>query len=134
MKTSLKSFLFITMISCAAVTPQSLSYALSPPNKQQLGNLEPPSPVTLPNPPFRQSEPPQNLLSILDVLKKGKSIAYDVIADLPQWDRPSYLPYWHSTYERWSYVPNRIHFAKHRLFTSPTSASALYDFIQDSYN
>ncbi|BFH68806.1 hypothetical protein J27TS7_23780 [Paenibacillus dendritiformis] len=131
MNTSLKSLLFITIITFGAVAPHSLSYALSPPNKQQLGNLEPPSPVTLPNPPFQQSKPPENLRAISDVRKKGKTIAYKVIADLPQWDRPSYLPYWHSTYERWSYVPNRIHFAKHRLFTSPTNASALYDFIHN---
>ncbi|WCF11372.1 hypothetical protein NDS46_14960 [Paenibacillus thiaminolyticus] len=131
MKTSLKSFLFITTISCAAITPQPLSYAVSPPNTQQLENLEPASPVTLPNPPFQQSQPPENLLPISDVLKKGKPIAYDVIADLPQWNRPSYLPYWHSTYGRWSYVPNRIHFAKHRLFTSPTNASVLYDFTHN---
>ncbi|EHQ61046.1 hypothetical protein PDENDC454_17328 [Paenibacillus dendritiformis C454] len=131
MKPNIKSFLFIMIITFAALTPRSLSYAYSPHDKQQLENLEPASPVTLPNPPFQQSQPPENLLPISDVLKKGKPIAYDVIADLPQWNRPSYLPYWHSTYGRWSYVPNRIHFAKHRLFTSPTNASALYDFIHN---
>ncbi|RJG23549.1 hypothetical protein [Paenibacillus thiaminolyticus] len=131
MNTKITSILLFVMITFAAATPHTLSYALAPTCKQQLENLEPPSPVTLPNPPFHQSPVPGNLLPISDVMKKGKPLAYVVIADLPQWTRPSYLPYWHSTYERWSYVPNRIHFAKHRLFTSPTNASVLYDFTHN---
>lgn len=89
MNTKITSLMLFVMITFAAVTPPSLSYALAPTCTQQLENLEPPSPVTLPNPPFHQSPVPGNLLPISDVMKTGTPLAYDVIADLPNGqDRP----------------------------------------------
>ena len=54
-----------------------------------------------------------------------------MIYNNPDWERPAYKSYWHSEYGRWSYVPNRIHYALHRVFSTYATASIYYDFIHD---
>jgi hypothetical protein len=96
--------------------------------QERLSNLEPDVPKDLPNPPFNEGPKFQNVKTSGVMLKDGKNLKYQILLYDPKWERPSYRAYWHSTFWRWSYVPTRVHFAKHRLFVSPTNAAALYDF------
>jgi len=51
-------------------------------------------------------------------MEKGTKIPFDVIKNIPDYKRPVYEKHWHSTVGRWSYIPTRIHYALHRLFTN----------------
>jgi hypothetical protein len=91
--------------------------------EQRLGNLEPPEPTTIIDSPFpfetgTDDYYPTDVIPISEVIRRGTKIPFIVIKSEPNYIRPIYKEQWHSTYwgGRWSYVPERIHYALHRLF------------------
>lgn len=93
--------------------------------------IEPEIPVDIADPPYKELAPPTKLESINAVIKTGKEIPVQFDYNNPDWERPAYKSYWHSSYGRWSYVPNLIHNAIHRMFVTFTTASVFYDFVHD---
>jgi hypothetical protein len=92
--------------------------------KQRLEQLEPVKPTTILDSPFPFEQGTEETYSpdvvpISEVLKQGKRISFKIIKSEPRYKRPIYQEQWHSTYwgGRWSYLPSRIHYALHRLFT-----------------
>lgn len=98
--------------------------------KERLRRLEPPEPVKLQDPPFLpEGAFPSVVLPINEIVQTGKKLPYRTIVSLPSYQRPAYEEHWHSTVGRWSYMPNRIHYALHRLFTAyDIGLSSWYDF------
>lgn len=91
-------------------------------------NTEPITPVNIDDPPFSALTLPENEVPIKTVMSRGKEIPVDFIYNNPNWQRQAYKDYWHSSYSRWSYVPNRIHYAMHKVFATYPTASIYYDF------
>lgn len=101
---------------------------------EQLKRLEPEQPKDMADPLFDQPPFPTKMKAPLDIIRSGGKLPYTTLIDKPEWQRPVYKAYWHSSVSagRWSYVPLRLHFAMHRLFTAPTAAlSNYYDFVHD---
>jgi hypothetical protein len=84
---------------------------------RRLEQLEPDKPKNIYHsefhPPF-----PSNTDSIEEVIKTGEEIPFQVGIDNPKWERPIYDEYWHSLFwgGRFSYVPDNLHNAMHRMF------------------
>jgi len=93
--------------------------------------LEPDTPKNIDDPPFYTPPLPQNEVAIKQVIENGEEIPIKFIYNNPDWERPAYKDYWHSKFGRWSYVPNRIHYAMHRIFSTYATASVYYDFIHN---
>lgn len=93
--------------------------------------FEPEVPRDIDDPPFHELPRPSQIHSVEDVMISGKDIPVRFAYNDPEWKRQAYKSYWHSSVGRWSYVPNRIHYAMHRLFITYPTASAYYDFIHD---
>jgi hypothetical protein len=101
---------------------------------ERLKRLEPEQPKDIADPPFFQPPTPSKVKSPKDIIKSGNKLPFQMLLDKPDWQRPAYKSYWHSSVSggRWSYVPKRLHYAQHRLFTTPTAAlSNYYDFVHD---
>lgn len=98
---------------------------------ERLKRLEPDFPKDIADPPFFQSPFPLKVKPAQEINKNGRKLTYNVLLYKPDWERPAYKAYWHSSVSwRWSYVPNRLHYAQHRLFSAPTAAlSNYYDFV-----
>lgn len=93
--------------------------------------VEPDVAVNLDDPPFYQAPMPETILPIEEILDKGVEIPILYVYNDLTWIRQAYKYYWHSSYQRWSYVPNRIHYAMHRLFATYVTASVYYDFTHN---
>ncbi|CAM4316738.1 hypothetical protein [Paenibacillus tarimensis] len=134
-----KGYLITVFIFMAFSIPFTTSYAQKLPhsnssdseeiNKQvkelenRLKTLEPPKPTTIVKAPEEveaEKYYPTDTLPIPVVMDKGTIIDFNFIKNDPNYERPVYEEQWHSTYSggRWSYVPMRIHYALHRLFTT----------------
>ncbi|WP_431809645.1 hypothetical protein [Brevibacillus agri] len=100
--------------------------------ESQLESLEPATPRTLPDPPFRyQPALPSSVLPVADILRNGTRIPHQLIVDKPKYSRPAYEDHWHSKFGRWIYLPTRVHYALHRLFAQyDIGLSNWYDFEQ----
>lgn len=92
--------------------------------ERRLDNLEPPQPTSIIDSPFpfetgTEVYFPTDIIPISEVLKQGTKIPFKTIKNDSNYIRPIYEEQWHSTYwgGRWSYMPSRIHYALHRLFT-----------------
>lgn len=100
--------------------------------ENRLKSLEPIKPQTIADPPFPELSPPSKFVTLSQVIENGNTIPYEAIVNNPGYKRPAYEEYWHSSIGRWSYVPTRIHYALHRLFTNYDIAlSEWYDFEQN---
>lgn len=101
--------------------------------QERVGRLEPDMPLDINTPPFLNPPFPSNIITCEEILEKGQEIPLETVYSNPDWKRPAYKEYWHSTVSggRWSYMPNRIYFAMHRLFTTYMTASVYYDFVHD---
>ncbi|MDQ0899942.1 hypothetical protein [Paenibacillus sp. V4I7] len=91
--------------------------------EKRLNRLEPPKPTKIPiSAEQLEAEKyyPTETFPIPTVMDKGKKIHFNIIKNDPGYIRPVYEEHWHSTYwgGRWSYVPMRIQYALHRLFTT----------------
>lgn len=96
---------------------------------EQLSRLEPREPIEIQDPPWGEVEFPSKILPISEIISDGKQISYKVIINKPEFKRPTYEKHWHSTVGRWSYIPTRIHYALHRLYTEyDIGGSNWYDF------
>lgn len=93
--------------------------------------MEPDTPIDIDDPPFSELPYPAKVLEVKDVLKTGKSIPLKFAYNDKSWKRQAYKSYWHSSDWRWSYVPNRIHFAMHRMFVTYPTAARYFDFAYD---
>lgn len=100
---------------------------------RRLERLEPEKPINMDDPPFYKEPLPSKVLSISEVINKGKEIPIRFIYNNPDWKRQAYKEYWHSNYSggRWSRVPTLIHFAMHHVFTTPPTVSSQYNFIHN---
>lgn len=79
--------------------------------------------------PYVNKAPSFQTFALTEVLKKGKSIDFNVIFDNPKYMRPMYVSNWRDTYYRgWLYLPNKISDAHHKLFIFPFGGSSIYDF------
>jgi hypothetical protein len=90
--------------------------------EKRLQQLEPPKPTKIATLPWEletEKHYPINTIPISEVMDKGTKIHFNVIKNDPNYKRPVYEEHWHSTHwgGRWSYVPMRIHYALHRVFT-----------------
>lgn len=109
-------------------------YNLSSEATKENPKLEPDQATDIDDPPWgKYFVYPAKVLSVAEIIEKGAEIPFDLIYDNPYWERQSYKSYWHSSASggRWSYVPNRIHYAMHRLFTTYRTASVYYDFVHN---
>jgi hypothetical protein len=99
----------------------------------RLKSLEPESPEDIQQNSINNIPLPSKIFSITDVIKKGKEIKLDDAYKYPKWVKPTYKSYWHSTVSggRWSYVPDRIKYASHNIFTIYPTASVFYDFSRN---
>lgn len=103
----------------------------------RLERLEPIEPVNIDDPPFyyrnhfyTQQTLPSKTFPISEVFSSGSEIPLQFIYNNLEWKRQAYKDYWHSTVSggRWSYVPDRIHYAMHRIFSTYPTSSIYYDF------
>lgn len=98
----------------------------------RLKRLEPENPVKMEDPPWGQASFPAKVFPISEVITKGTKIPFHIIINKPDYKRPAYEEYWRSTIGRWSYLPMRVHYALHRLFTEyDIGASNWYDFVHN---
>lgn len=74
---------------------------------------------------------PTKTVPVSEVMENGKEIPLQFAYNNPDWQRQMYKEYWHSSYGRWSYIPNRIHYAMHRIFVTYPTASVFYDFTHN---
>lgn len=95
--------------------------------------VEPKTPRDIDDPPWDREVFPTKSYTVPEVIEKGSEIPLDFAYSNLNWKRQAYKSYWHSSVSggRWSYVPARIHFAMHKLFTTYPTASVYYDFIHD---
>ena len=100
-------------------------------NSTALWENEPKKPIDMDDPPFGRLPYPAKMVSLAEIMKNGKEIPLQFAYNNPDWKRQAYKEYWHSSYGRWSYVPNRIHYAMHRIFVTYPTASVFYDFTHD---
>lgn len=97
--------------------------------ENRLHKLEPSKPENITDPPWKEQPFPSNMVQISEVIKNGTKIPFEVIVNKPDYKRPAYEEHWYSTTGRWSYIPSRIHYALHRLFTNyDAGLSGWYDF------
>jgi hypothetical protein len=74
-------------------------------------------------PPFK------TVASLQEVIEKGKKINFTVLYNEPQYLRPIYDSSWKGFYFRgWTYLPDKVEEARHRLFVFPLGASSNFDF------
>lgn len=101
--------------------------------QERLNRLEPKAPVNIDDPPWSGETFPSKKYPVSEIIKKGTEIPLESVYNNSEWKRQAYKSYWHSTVSggRWSYVPVRMHYAMHRLFTVYPTASIYYDFIHD---
>ncbi|MBT2765883.1 hypothetical protein [Paenibacillus sp. ISL-20] len=100
---------------------------------KRLEKLEPLTPTNIQTP-FFQSPFPSMMQSTKEVIRTGFQLPFRQILNEPQWQRPLYMEQWHSTYSggRWSYIPVRLFYAQHRIFTtSAVGLSNMYDFLHN---
>jgi hypothetical protein len=99
----------------------------------RLRQLEPEIPHDVASTHLHEIPLPTPVYSIQEVFDHGKSIDYKLAYNAADWVKPAYKTYWHSTTSdgRWSYVPRRINYAMHDIFTTYATASIYYDFIHD---
>ncbi|MFC4411414.1 hypothetical protein ACFOZY_13375 [Chungangia koreensis] len=97
--------------------------------EKRLKSLEPEKAVDIEDPPWKERPFPTIQFPISKVISTGTQIPFQVILDKPDYQRPAFKADWHSSVGRWSYVPTRVHFALHRLFTAfDLGLSGWYDF------
>ncbi len=97
--------------------------------KERLYYLEPEKPVDIIDSRLKNMKLPSKVYPIKEVIESSNEIPFEIIVDKPNYIRPIYEKYWHSTMGRWSYIPNRIRDAQHRLFTEyDIGLSNWYDF------
>lgn len=103
--------------------------------KWYLDSLEPEKPVNIDSTPIYDIPLPSNTKPISEVIEKGKDIPLQFAYNDLNWKRPVYKTYWHtgpcSGGGRWSYVPERVNYALHRIFTTYPTASIYYDFVHN---
>lgn len=121
----LKKFIIIIMVILfSALVPTKLVRAEDCKTRLQL--LEPDKPQDIKERPLPL---PKEAFSIQDIINKGKKLTFNNLLNDPNYERPIYQKHWHSSIGRWSYLPNRIRYASHRLFADyDIGLSNWYDF------
>jgi hypothetical protein len=96
---------------------------------EQIKTIEPTVPQEIKDPPWGNPPFPTKISPISEIITNGKQIPFRVLINKPEYKRAAYENHWHSTYGRWSYIPTRIHYALHRLYTEyDIGGSNWYDF------
>jgi len=103
--------------------------------EQRIDRLEPRVPMTILKLPVEaeaEKLAPRDVVPIPELLRSGSEIPFRIVKDDPNYIRPVYLWQWHSRFGRWSYLPERVHYALHRLFAAyDFGLSALYQLQGD---
>ena len=93
--------------------------------RNRLSYLEPPTPQTI------QPRIPATLPYTVDeVMKKGTKIKFRTLETNDKWNRPIYIPLWHSkawNSDRFCYVPRLIEDNRHRVFVYQGGGSYWFD-------
>lgn len=135
-------FLRLTLLNVRNCIKETFSQDIDNTLMHRLKNLEPLEPANIDDPPFYYRSTyvgpfpevmPSKIYSIKEIFSSGSEIQKQFIYNDLEWKRPAYKEYWHSTVSggRWSYVPEKIHFAMHRIFSTYPTASISYDFAHD---
>lgn len=124
---------FIYSLSLLLVFIVALFSLTSEATKENQLRLEPESPVDIDDLHRKYEVYPTKIFSVSEVMEKGRDIPLDFIYDNPNWERKNYNSYWHSSVSggRWSYMPVRLYYAMHRMFTTYRTGSIYYDFVHD---
>lgn len=95
----------------------------------RLSALEPEEPINIDSYPIYNLPFPTQTYPISEVLQKGKEIPLQFAFNNLNWKRPVYKFYWHTVPAggRFSYVPDRVNYALHRIFATYPTASILFD-------
>lgn len=97
--------------------------------KKRLAYLEPQVPRKIMPPSYRGWKYP-----VSKILSQGQSLAYRTLELNRNWQRPLYIPQWHSTSwqsERFAYVPRLVEYNRHRVFVYPGGGSYWFDLAYD---
>jgi hypothetical protein len=127
----LSAFILAGVILAAAIDLPDFRGNFGPKSIGAYSGNEPDMPQDIDDPPYPELAMPSKTVSIIEVMEKGRDLPVEFIYNDPNWKRKAFKEYWHSKYHRWSYVPIRLHYAMHRLFTTYPTASVYYDFIHD---
>lgn len=125
--------LFVTLLGNSTTITLSNSQSNHKNALESLVPLEPEEPIDIKSTPIGNLPLPSKVFPIQDVIKEGKEIQIDFGYNDPDWIRPAYKTYWHSSVSggRWSYVPRRINYSLHKIFTSYQTTSIYYDFTHE---
>lgn len=97
--------------------------------RKRLESLEPLKPMTIKKYKLNNLNLPKNTYDLNTILKKGEKLTLDYAYTNDSFIRQSYLYYWHSSYnEKYSYLPLRVEYAYHRIFTSYSNNSS-YEYL-----
>lgn len=103
--------------------------------EEKLNLLEPSKPITIYDyellPDRDMSKFIKEIIPTSLVQKKGINIPFKVVYRDINWQRPAYDPAWHSSSWRWSYVPLKIAYQQHTVFSYQGGLSWWYDLSSD---
>lgn len=88
-------------------------------------------PADIQDPPY-EPPPAPIIYSYEKIEEDGRDIKPEVLYLDENYKRAAYHGYWHPDYSRWSYAPDLVHFALHKIYTVYPSASMYYDFIHQT--
>lgn len=137
MKISIRCFCILLFF--VFFQPDRTSYAKSEYKpmtcEEKLNLLEPSSPKTIYDYELMLDRNISNfeerVLPISLVKEKGSKVPFVTVYKDLNWQRPAYAPAWHSSAWRWSYVPLKIAYQQHIVYSYQGGASWWYDLSND---
>ena len=103
--------------------------------EEKLKNLEPANPKTMYDYELiggrDLSEFKDTVVPIPLIQKSGSNIPFITVYKDLSWKRPAYVPTWHSSSWRWSYVPTNLAYQQHIVFDYEMGASWWFDLSSD---
>jgi hypothetical protein len=98
----------------------------------RINRLEPLIPDNIKDTLAQETNIPSDVESVSHALEKGKTAIYRLIYRDLAWQREAYKAYWHSTQgDKWSYMPDRLTYGLHRIFTTYPTYNVYQDFIYE---
>lgn len=98
----------------------------------RINRLEPLIPDDIKDTLAQETHLPSSVENVSQALKKGKTAKYRLIYQDLYWQREAYKAYWHSTKGgKWSYMPDRLTYGLHKIFTTYPTYNVYQDFIYE---